>query len=57
MNTAIVAALIRHLLTTLGGGVAMKYGVDGDTLNAIAGGAAALAGVAWSVAEKRRRPP
>jgi hypothetical protein len=55
MNATIVAAIVRHLLTALGGGVAMTYGVDGDTLEAIAGGGAALAGVLWSIADKRGR--
>lgn len=55
MNATIVAAIVRHLLTALGGGVAVKYGVDGDTIQSIAGGGAALAGVLWSIADKRGR--
>lgn len=55
MNVTIVSAIVRHLLTAVGGGFAVKYGVDGDTVDAIAGGAAALAGVIWSVADKRAR--
>lgn len=55
MNATIVAAIVRHLLTAVGGGFAVKYGVDGDTVDAIAGGAAALAGVLWSIADKRPR--
>lgn len=55
MNASIVSAIVRHLLTAVGGGFAVKYGVDGDTVDAIAGGAAALAGVIWSVADKRAR--
>jgi hypothetical protein len=55
MNAAVIAAIVRHILTAVGGGVAMKYGVDGATVEAIAGGAAALAGVIWSVADKRKR--
>lgn len=53
MNATIVAAIVRHLLTAIGGGLAVKYGVDGESVDAIAGGAAALAGVIWSIADKR----
>lgn len=53
MNRTIVEALVRHLLTALAGGLAMKYGVDGDTMNAIIGGAAAAAGVGWSLYDKK----
>lgn len=55
MNAMIIQALVRHLLTALAGGFAVKYGVDGDTLNAIIGGAAAAAGVGWSVYDKRAK--
>lgn len=55
MNATIVSALVRHVLTAIGGGLAVKYGVDGGTLEAIAGGAAALAGVVWSIVDKRQR--
>ena len=55
MNATIISALVRHLLTALGGGFAVKYGIDGGDLNAIAGGVATAAGVAWSVYEKRRK--
>lgn len=53
MNATIVSAIVRHLLTAIGGGLAVKYGVDGEAVDAIAGGAAALAGVIWSIADKR----
>lgn len=56
MNSAILQSLVRHILTALGGALAVKYGVDGDTINAIAGGASALAGVAWSIYDKRKLP-
>lgn len=55
MNSAILQSLLRHILTAIGGALAVKYGVDGDTMNAIVGGASALAGVAWSVYDKRQR--
>ena len=53
MNATIVSAIVRHALTAVGGGFAVQYGVDGDTLNAIVGGASALAGLLWSIADKR----
>lgn len=54
MNATIVAALARHILTAAAGGMAVKYGVDGGTLDAIIGGFAALAGVGWSIMDKKR---
>lgn len=54
MNATIVQALVRHILTAVAGGFAVKYGVDGGTLDAIIGGAAAAAGVGWSVWDKKR---
>jgi len=54
MNAAIIKALVRHILTALGGALVVKYGVDGASIEAIAGGAATAAGVAWSVYEKRK---
>lgn len=53
MNPTIIQALVRHLLTALAGGFAVRYGIDGATMDAIIGGAAALAGVGWSVYDKR----
>jgi len=54
MNAAMISAIVRHLLTAVAGGFAVRYGVDGDTMNAIVGGASALAGVIWSLADKRK---
>ena len=54
MNATVFAALARHILTAIGGGLAVKYGIDGATLDAIVGGASALAGVVWSLYDKRR---
>lgn len=53
MNAAVVTAIVRHLLTAIGGAMAVQYDVDGDTLNAIIGGLSALAGVAWSIYDKK----
>ena len=55
MNATIFAALVRHFLTAVGGGLAVKYGVDGASVDAIVGGASALAGVLWSLHDKRAR--
>lgn len=55
MNSVMVQAIVRHLLTAVAGGFAVKYGVDGETINAIVGGAAGAAGVAWSIYEKKKR--
>lgn len=54
MNAMIVSALVRHLLTALAGGFTVKYGIDGGTMDAIIGGAAAAAGVGWSIYDKKK---
>jgi O-antigen/teichoic acid export membrane protein len=54
MNATIISALVRHILTALAGGFAVKWSVDADTMNAIISGAAAAAGVSWSVWDKRK---
>jgi hypothetical protein len=54
MNAMIIAALVRHTLTAVAGGFAVRYGIDGADIDAIIGGAAAAAGVTWSVMDKRR---
>ncbi len=54
MNSTIIAAVVRHVLTALAGGFAVRWGIDGGTMDAIIGGAAAAAGVSWSVWDKRR---
>lgn len=53
MNATIVTAVVRHVLTAIAGGFFMKYGVDGDTQNAIIGGISAVAGLGWSIFDKR----
>lgn len=54
MNATIIQSIVRHLLTALAGGFAVKYGVDGGTMDAIIGGASAAAGVGWSIYDKRK---
>ena len=55
MNATIIQALVRHILTAVAGGAAVKWGIDGGTLEAIVSGAAALAGVGWSVWDKKKQ--
>ncbi len=55
MNATVVAALVRHIVTAVGGGLLASWGLDGDTINGVAGAVATLAGVAWSVIDKRKR--
>lgn len=54
MNATIISAVVRHVLTAAAGGFAVKYGIDGATIDAIVGGAAALAGVGWSIYDKKK---
>lgn len=54
MSATIIQALVRHILTAAGGGFAVKFSIDGATMDAIIAGAAAAAGVVWSVWDKRR---
>lgn len=53
MNQTIVTAIVRHLLTTIGGGFLMSFGLTGTTLEAVVGALSTLAGVAWSLYDKR----
>jgi hypothetical protein len=55
MNSTIIQALVRHLLTAVAGGFAVKYGVDGGTIDAIISGASALAGLGWSIYDKKKQ--
>lgn len=53
MNATIVQAIVRHLLTTVGGSFLMSFGLTGGTLDAVVGAVSTLAGVAWSLYDKR----
>ena len=55
MNSTIVQAIVRHLLTTVGGGFLVSFGLAGATLDAVVGAVSTLAGVAWSIYDKRRQ--
>jgi hypothetical protein len=54
MNASIVASLVRHILTAVGGGFFVSWGLDGDAVNAVVGAISTLAGIGWSVWDKRR---
>ena len=53
MNIGIISALVRHVLTALAGGLAVRYSIDGASMDAIAGGITAVIGVGWSIWQKR----
>ena len=53
MNATIVQALVRHILTAVGGGFFAAYGITGGTFEAVVGAVSTLAGVAWSLYDKR----
>ena len=55
MNEVIVTSLVRHILTAVGGGFFVSWGLDGDSVNAVVGAVSTIAGVAWSVWDKRRK--
>ncbi len=54
MNATIIQAVVRHVLTAIAGGFFVRYGIDSATVDAVIGGAAAAAGLGWSVWDKKR---
>ena len=59
-TAAAATAIVRHLLTIAGGALAARgVAVDDGTIELVSGSLVALAGVAWSLVEKKRRaaPP
>ena len=54
MNATIIQAIVRHLLTTVGGGFLMSFGITGGTLDAVVGAVSTLAAVAWSLYDKKK---
>lgn len=54
MNATIVASLVRHILTAVGGGFFVSWGLDGDAIDAVVGAISTLAGIGWSVWDKRK---
>jgi hypothetical protein len=55
MNATMVSAVTRHVLTAVGGGFAVSWGVDGSTMDGLIGAIATIAGLSWSVWDKKRR--
>jgi hypothetical protein len=55
IDEVVVAGVVRHVLTVMGGALLMSWGIDGDTWNAVAGAIATLAGFGWSLWDKRVR--
>ncbi len=55
MNQTIVTAVVRHLLTAVGGGFLASFGLSGTTLEAVIGAVSTLIGVAWSIYDKRNK--
>lgn len=57
MDTAILAGVVRHVLTTLGGMLVAKGYIGADAAAALVdwgvGGALLLGGIAWSILSKR----
>ena len=54
MNATVVQAVVRHILTAVGGGLFAAYGITGATFEAVVGAVSTLAGVAWSLYDKRQ---
>lgn len=54
MTPAIATALARHFLTALSGALALKYGIDGASMDAVIGGLSAAAGIGWSIWDKKQ---
>jgi hypothetical protein len=55
MNNDMWLGLFRHILTIFGGVFVAKGYADADTVNTTIGATTALAGVAWSMLEKKGR--
>lgn len=54
MSASVIQALVRHILTAVGGGFFAAYGITGSTFEAVVGAVSTLAGVAWSLYDKRK---
>jgi hypothetical protein len=54
MNSTVITALVRHILTAVGGGFFASWGISGSMVEATVGAVATLAGVAWSVYDKKK---
>ena len=52
MNEVMVMAVVRHVLTAVGAGLAASYGIDGEALGTVISGLVAASGLAWSLYDK-----
>lgn len=52
MNSDVVTAVVRHILTAVGGYFVAKGAVDHGTVEAIIGGIVASIGLGWSIVNK-----
>ena len=57
MNSVVIQAVVRHLLTAVGGGFFAAYGISGSSFEALVGAVSTLAGLAWSLYDKRKQQP
>lgn len=55
MNIVIVSAVLRHLLTAVGGIAVARGYLDSGTLETTVGAVLTIVGVAWSIWDKRGR--
>jgi hypothetical protein len=55
MNATLISAVVRHVLTAVGGGLAVSWGIDGAAWEGIVGAVATLAGLGWSIWDKKRQ--
>lgn len=56
MNSLTLMAVLRHLLTFVGGVLVSLGWLDEQTMTQLAGALATAAGLLWSVVEKWRNP-
>lgn len=54
MNSTVVTAVVRHVLTAVGGGLFASFGITGSSLEAVVGAVSTLVGVAWSIYDKKK---
>jgi hypothetical protein len=52
MNSEMITAVVRHILTAVGGYFVAKGAVDHGTVEAIVGGVVAAIGLGWSIFNK-----
>lgn len=53
ITSEVIQLVVRHFLTALAGGFFIKYSVDGATQDVIISGLTAMAGLGWSIYNKK----